>query len=576
MNNVAIRNKLKWQGDRTEVTITGSWGRERISPGSYHLEATAPVIDSSGRHVDSIRAIDNVNACSAVSAETGACLPTAFNPSGFRPTQFGDFLGAVPPGLDGFAFINSVDHSPEKANRNKTYGGSAIIKHDLGFADLTAISSYMKYEKSSTLDEGGAVPWTIVNLGADHEVVSQEFLVSKANDNFIWTAGLFYLNIEANTNSGLFFPDDSPFAAALGPFITGSSSVGWGQPYFNTLKTDSYAIFGEVEYSVTDQLTFSVGGRVVQENKDYQYENVRVLINDISVNLGPNTIIPTGEFDPVLNPFGVYPSFTGTLNKTLWMGKAVARYKIDNRNMLYASISRGVKAGGFNAPLNDFSAPIAPSNFPYKDETLIAYEAGTKLDFLDGRLSANAAAFYYDYSDYQAFQFTGIGGLISNVDARLYGAELEVVGRPTDELQLSLSGGYLNSKIKDLSIADQVIRDTRTAFSPKYTLSGRIRYKLPLDVYNGDLSFDVDGKYTSAQFSNNRNFAAERLGSYTIFNASVNWRLPDSGITLGAYVKNLANNRYDQTLVDLSTLCGCSERFIGDPRTWGVQMGFDF
>ena len=74
--------------------------------------------------------------------------------------------------------------------------------------------------------------------------------------------------------------------------------------------------------------------------------------------------------------------------------------------------SRGIKSGGFNLPL----FPLAPSDFPYDGETLIAYEVGMKSDLTD-KVRFNASAVNYDYQDYQAYSFVGFATVLVNAPA---------------------------------------------------------------------------------------------------------------------------------------------------------------
>ncbi len=69
------------------------------------------------------------------------------------------------------------------------------------------------------------------------------------------------------------------------------------------------------------------------------------------------------------------------------------------------SYNRGVKGGGFTAPL--FPITISDlSTLEFRPEKLSSYEVGIKSEFLDHTLRVNAAAYYYDYHDYQALLYT--------------------------------------------------------------------------------------------------------------------------------------------------------------------------
>ena len=98
--------------------------------------------------------------------------------------------------------------------------------------------------------------------------------------------------------------------------------------------------------------------------------------------------------------------------------------------LAYASYNRGVKGGGFTAPLfPDTIADLSPLKF--KPEKLNSYEVGFKSELLDHTLRINAAAYYYDYRDYQALIYTvALEQLIVNANAKHKGAEFETEWRP--------------------------------------------------------------------------------------------------------------------------------------------------
>ena len=77
-------------------------------------------------------------------------------------------------------------------------------------------------------------------------------------------------------------------------------------------------------------------------------------------------------------------------------------YKLDSESMLYGSVNRGAKGGGWSAPSNGVTQ-TSIDNLQYKQEILTSYELGEKLTFWDGRARLNGAVFYYDYQDYQGF-----------------------------------------------------------------------------------------------------------------------------------------------------------------------------
>ena len=215
-----------------------------------------------------------------------------------------------------------------------------------------------------------------------------------------WVAGLYYLNIDNDSDNGLKFPVNSVVPGA--PFDLGSDA---------DLETDSYSLFGQVEYDLREDLTLIVGARVIQEEKDYTFsQNIYFDADSSQIHQGTPTLIgPT-------YPGGVPTAFSDDTSDTLWAGKLQLDWRLNDDWLLYAGVNRGVKAGSFNAQLAG-GLPVPDSAIPYDEEKLLAYEVGFKSTWLNGTTRFNGSVFYYDYKDYQAFLFTGVGGVVINADA---------------------------------------------------------------------------------------------------------------------------------------------------------------
>ena len=135
-------------------------------------------------------------------------------------------------------------------------------------------------------------------------------------------------------------------------------------------------------------------------------------------------------------------------SETLWAGKLQVTYNATDELMYYAGVNRGVKAGSFNAPLlGAYFGAGGDAALPYDSEVLTSYEAGFKSTLGDGTTRINGNVFYYDYSDYQAFLFVGVGGVVINRDADNVGAELEIQSSPAPGLDLILTGAYFDATV---------------------------------------------------------------------------------------------------------------------------------
>jgi iron complex outermembrane receptor protein len=253
-------------------------------------------------------------------------------------------------------------------------------------------------------------------------------------------------------------------------------------------------------------------------------------------------------------------------------GKLGIDYSGFDDTLLYASISRGFKSGGFQGQLSFDPGALTP----FDDETLIAYEAGLKSRLMGNTLQLNASVFFYDYSDLQFY-----GGLfdspvgvlfgITNVgDAEVMGLEAELWWRASERMDIRLGVGLLDTEITK-SIVDGVATGSELPNAPDMTFNGQVRYQWPVggDLkveallaanYQGDLTFDVV-----------RDPPEAREKGYWLADARLGIGAQDDRWNVSIWGRNLADERY-RTQVLFSSV-GFGETW-GAPRTYGVSLSF--
>lgn len=187
------------------------------------------------------------------------------------------------------------------------------------------------------------------------------------------------------------------------------------------------AIFGVVQYDLTDQFSITAEGR-------YQEERIRTTAQAATVQAG-NIGLP-------VNAERTFKKF---------MPRITLDYKLSNDNLLYAVFAQGQKPGGFNG-----AAAISIGRPSYEAEDATSYELGVKNTFLDGGLIINLAGFYNTITGYQLTQPVQIinppqapitTSAIENAgDARIYGFELEISAKPSREITLTANYAYANSR----------------------------------------------------------------------------------------------------------------------------------
>ena len=177
---------------------------------------------------------------------------------------------------------------------------------------------------------------------------------------------------------------------------------------------------------------------------------------------------------PPIPGFGETRFVTGSPSKASWSeisGRLGFDYQFTDDVLLYGFYSRGYKPGGFNPAIPP--AFQSTSSFTFDAEEVNAFEAGVKSLLLEGRLTANASVFLYDYSDLQATRIRNNTSINENIDANLMGLEVEGRWRPAavPGMALDFSYSWLASEVDGSQSLDPV---NRTAGNPDYILLNNI------------------------------------------------------------------------------------------------------
>jgi len=466
------------------------------------------------------------------------------------------FFGAGGP--DGFAPPNfhtlNANDAQSHGGFNRVSGGDLHIDWHPGLGDVTSITAYNIVKTHLLLDDD-ASPITFLNTDnfATVKNWSQELRYFLSGERYRWTSGLYYLHIDSSVL-------DNQNLADLGGVET-SSPFG--------LKTNSWSLFSQIEWDLTSQLTLVAGARYTRENKDYHYSS-NVYTSGLGELLVPNARVFPNPDDPSRTP--------GTLHENLYSGKVQLEYRPVTDAMVYGGVSRGTKAGSFNAPFAGGATPPDPQ-VPYKPEVLISYELGGKTTLLDHRLQLNGAVFYYDYRDYQGFKFVNFSTVVGNYAASVKGAELDLQYRPFSSLTLGVGAAYTDSIVKDVVASNTLVAaytfDTRRApYTSPWTATALARYELPL--LGGRLSLQADARYTGDYFQNLTNFDSTRVPGYTSLGARAAWVDPSGHWELSVKGKNLTNRFIRTVGFDASGFGGFTQTGYIEPRWWTGSVAYHF
>ncbi len=456
----------------------------------------------------------------------------------------GTFRGVfVPGGSDFFGFTkNNTDPFVQSEDRrgifNRTVIGSTIhatwrLANDM---TLTSVTDYLRVQKRYGEDSDvSSSPIFNYDVFYHYRQFSEEIRLNGASGGFRWVGGLYYLNYKS---------DDIGTTNIIQP-------IGFGVAEFTT-KNSSPSVFAQVEYDFAPRWTVIAGARYTNDDKKFDYAYVCETCPQNIRYVAPDFPDANKKFD------------IGT-------GKIELDFKPAQGTLLYASVNRGAKGGGWSAPTSGF---VDPSTLPYKAETLTSYELGVKSTFLDGAARINAATFYYDYKDYQGFFLNVATQVVENVNAKVKGGELEFAIVPLHGLNLQVGISHLETSVANVPTPGGVFITAEMPQAPRWSINAVARYEWA--VAGGTASVSADTKWNAVQYLELINAQVDREPSYALTNARLAYNTGDGKWDVSAYVRNLTNKEYRVYNLDLSGFTGSNQSVYGTPRTYGVGVRYNW
>ena len=437
-------------------------------------------------------------------------------------------------------------------------GAAAELNYDLTDAlTFKSLSSFRRFRGSIAVDADSSSLQLLRNyLGPIHqEQVSQEFSITGNYDKFNFVAGAFY------------FREQNKEPLTLTAFPFGGSHI--QRP---KLSAESYALFAQGEYFITDALSVVVGARWTTETKDWKLRDYWTS----SLSLDP-TVAEAAPGSPFLPPaFNVDTS----KDSDAFTPKFGVNYRLDNA-LLYASATRGYKSGGFDYG----SSNAVDSARGYDAEYLWASELGAKTDWLDKRLRANVSAFFYDYTDLQVQSYANFLASTQNAaNAEVKGVELELTAKPAAAIDLFANVTYLDATYSDYAGAytnlfgpfDAAGKRLNNAPEWAFAVGGTYTHNLG-DI--GEAYIGADVRYQSKVYFSAANDGVggvtgypQQQESYALLNARAGWRSTDGNWEGALIGTNLTDEEYVLGTADYIFFAGR----VGAPRQLTFQVSRKF
>lgn len=441
-------------------------------------------------------------------------------------------------------------------------GQSVTLTHEFSWATFKSISARRMTRDFTSYDQdGGPGHYNDARWPSSLEEYSEELHLSSPDSaqlmghKFHWLGGLYFLKMNdvlaLSTSGGL---------------------LGGGQLYVgsSTSYTRSYSAFYDATLEVAPGTNLTLG---VRETKDR--------IKNLS-----SSLFVTGDGTPFLT---VFPELHGNASKPTY--RAVLDHRFTDGLMVYGSVSRGFKSGGFS-----LFGPGTPATLP---EIVDAYALGMKSDWLDHRFQVNAEVFDYNYKNQQV-QVIKAGGLvgINAAESKIYGADVSFTAVASEDLSFTGNFGYLHGKYSSFEGAPIYLQSPatcdpvphrlpgalipgnilcafdatgeRTIRSPKFSGNVGVQYRMlkgvhgNLDVtanyfYTTSFSWDISGQYPEP--------------SYNLLSASLMWTDPSAKYDVQVFCSNCTNHYHDTFIAESGPEI---QKAGADPRLYGLKVGVHF
>jgi iron complex outermembrane receptor protein len=433
----------------------------------------------------------------------------------------------------------------------EAYGLAMNISVDL--SDTLTLRSISAWRKDDTLTpiDFDALPAADVDVpgGYFNEQVSQEVQLLVDAGPLSGMVGAYYLDATADT---LF--DVRLFTTLSGLTAFTNAAV----------DTETYAIFGDFTYDLSEQLSLSVGGRYTWDKR--------------TANILRQNYLGGGS--PFFGGAGVAfgaasTNFSGQRDFKKFTPRVSLSFKPTPDDNIYASFSQGFKGGGFDPRGVGANAPDLNGNgirgendevaafLSFRPESVDSYEVGYKGNAFDGGLTYALAGFYADYTDVQipgsvACIVSGLPsfcGVTSNAGkANFKGVELEFnarlgesVANDGDRLNLLGAVGYIDAKFDQYisniaSVPTDVAAFRDVQNTPSWTASATLAYMTPVGAGRLNLGTTVSYRSSTTQFEIPNPYIDQ--SGYALVDASLVYTAPDDRWSIGLYGKNVLDKEY--------------------------------
>ncbi|MGB0907302.1 MAG: TonB-dependent receptor [Maricaulaceae bacterium] len=435
--------------------------------------------------------------------------------------------------------------------KSRVEGHNLTATFNTGIGEIKSITSkrHMSWDDALDLD-GSPLPLAHTQRLSSYDSLSQEFQLTGETGEINYVLGAYYFEDDGDTkNPQTFFGGANRFDSRYG------------------FETDAIALYGQIDFDLTESLSFTGGLRYTEEEKSIDRANL--LLGSPDIFLVPAGTKAKAKFD------NVSPQVT-------------INYEVNDNIKTYAKYAKGFKSGGFNGE----AGSVVETTRPYKAETINSFEIGAKTRFLDNRAQLNGAVFINQHKDMQLSVFTAQGAAASDIRnagrAEIKGLELEGMLQATDNIIVRGSLGLMDVEYKEfIEFGTDVADDRAFPHAPKTTASVGVDWDVMKTSWGTvALSADVNhsAKYFTYPYSLTLTAPQHAFNTQAPSRTLVDGRLSlkdiefaGKDVELAIWGKNIFDKEYLTNFIDFGPgFGGLTNGYFGAPATYGISLGIDF
>ena len=507
--------------------------------------------------------------------------------------QFESIIAALNYNPPRDPFARQIDHNTQWRSGNDIGGLSLTVNTEIGSGTLTSTSAwyFWNWRPANDRDFLGLNALQKSEAPSDHEQLSQEFRwAGNVSERVDGVVGLYAIKQELNSD---------PFhREELGPdqwrFVSANPAAeanlrtpllfdGFGTNSSPGLETFSAALFGQLDWALTDDLSLLTGLR-------FNYDEKKV---DFQCTVSGGVPLATPALLALRNAQYSNQAFKADITDDNVTGTVTLNYALTDDINVYGTYSTGFKPVGLNlGGLPTDAGRIMTELSVIKPEYVQHYELGVKTSPFNNT-TLNFVVYQTDIEDYQAqVQTADIAvnrGYLANAEeVQVKGFEVDARVR-LDKVTLQASYAYTDGKYVKFTNAPLPLEqvgapvafiDISGGLLPgisknAFSFTGEYARRITLLGTSGEVFGGFDAYYRSDFSSSASPSQFLNIDAYTLLNARVGFRTDDSWSAF-LWSRNLTDKDYFEQLLPGAGNAGHYAAVLGDPRTWGATVRYSF